>query len=77
MKITRHRADFGRCANSGLRIVVNRNYFYLLVHLTDEGYRAWRGDLGSHDDSLLGVLSGLSDLVIGRDPRMSVRWFRT
>lgn len=68
MKITSIEPILVGAPTPGCGLLSNRNYFYLLVH-TDEGVTGLgEATLESHDDSLLGVLSDLSDLVIGRDP---------
>ncbi len=52
----------------GCGLLSNRNYFYILVH-TDEGITGiGETTLESHDESILGALKDLEDLVSGQDP---------
>ena len=68
MKITQVEPILVGAPTPGCGLLSNRNYFYILVH-TDEGITGLgEATLESHDDSLLGVLKDLSDLVVGRDP---------
>lgn len=68
MKITQIEPLLVGAPTPGCGLLSNRNYFYILVH-TDEGITGLgEATLESHDDSLLGVLKDLSDLVVGQDP---------
>ena len=68
MKITQVEPILVGAPTPGCGLLSNRNYFYILVH-TDEGITGLgEATLESHDDSLLGVLKDLSDLVVGRNP---------
>ena len=67
MKIRDIETIFVGAPTPGCGLLSNRNYVYLLVH-TDEGISGiGEATLESHDESLLGVLRDLSDLVIGQD----------
>lgn len=51
----------------GCGLLSNRNYFYILVR-TDDGLTGiGEATVESHDDSLLGILSDLRDLVVGQE----------
>ena len=63
MKITQVEPILVGAPTPGCGLLSNRNYFYILVH-TDEGITGLgEATLESHDDSLLGVLKDLSDLL--------------
>ncbi|MBR0458303.1 MAG: mandelate racemase/muconate lactonizing enzyme family protein [Victivallales bacterium] len=68
MKITKVESVLVGAPTPGVGLLSNRNYFYILVH-TDEGITGLgEATLESHDDSLLGVLKDLEDIVVGMDP---------
>ena len=68
MKITRIEPVLVGAPTPGCGLLSNRNYFYLLVH-TDEGITGLgEATLESHDDSILGALRDLEDLIVGQDP---------
>ncbi len=52
----------------GCGLLSNRNYFYIVLH-TDEGIDGiGEATVESHDESLLGILRDLEDVVVGFDP---------
>jgi len=68
MKITRIEPLLVGAPTPGCGLLSNRNYFFIMVH-TDEGICGLgEATLESHDDSILGCLSDLNDIVIGKDP---------
>jgi galactonate dehydratase len=68
MKITRIESLLVGAPTPGCGLLSNRNYFFIIVH-TDAGISGLgEATLESHDDSILGCLSDLNDLVIGKDP---------
>jgi len=68
MKITKVEPVLVGAPTPGCGLLSNRNYFYILVH-TDEGITGLgEATLESHDESILGTLRDLEDLVIGQDP---------
>ena len=68
MKITRIEPVLVGAPTPGCGLLSNRNYFYILVH-TDEGLTGLgEATLESHDDSILGALRDLEDLIVGQDP---------
>ena len=68
MKITSLESVLVGAPTPGCGLLSNRNYFYILAH-TDEGLTGL-GEITveSHDESLLGILRDLEDLVVGQDP---------
>ena len=73
MKITQVEPILVGAPTPGCGLLSNRNYFYLRVH-TDDGITGLgEATLESHDESLLGVLRDLEELVVGRDPRDAAR----
>ena len=69
MKITRIETILIGAPTPGCGLLSNRNYFVIKLH-TDEGiYGLGEATVESHDDSLLGILKDLEDLIIGWDPR--------
>ncbi len=68
MKITRVEPLLVGAPTPGCGLLSNRNYFFIIVH-TDEGICGLgEATLESHDDSILGCLSDLNDIVVGKDP---------
>jgi len=68
MKITKVEPILVGAPTPGCGLLSNRNYFYILVH-TDEGITGLgEATLESHDDSILGTIKDIEDLVIGQDP---------
>lgn len=68
MKITKIETLLVGAPTPGCGLLSNRNYFYILLH-TDEGLTGLgEATLESHDESMLGCLRDLEDLVIGQDP---------
>ncbi len=68
MKITRVEPLLVGAPTPGCGLLSNRNYFYILLH-TDEGITGLgEATLESHDDSILGALKDLEDLIVGADP---------
>ncbi len=68
MKITALETVLAGAPTPGCGLLSNRNYFYVLVH-TDEGISGvGEATLESHDESLIGCLRDLEDLIIGQDP---------
>ena len=68
MKITKLETILVGAPTPGCGLLSNRNYFYILLH-TDEGLTGiGEATLESHDDSVLGCLKDLEDLVVGQDP---------
>ncbi|MGI5925254.1 MAG: mandelate racemase/muconate lactonizing enzyme family protein [Lentisphaeria bacterium] len=73
MKITRVEPLLVGAPTPGCGLLSNRNYFFIIVH-TDEGISGLgEATLESHDDSILGCLSDLNDIVIGKDPTQVAR----
>ena len=69
MKITKLETILVGAPTPGCGLLSNRNYFYILLH-TDEGVTGLgEATLESHDESLLGVLRDLEELILGQDPR--------
>ncbi|MBQ8753588.1 MAG: mandelate racemase/muconate lactonizing enzyme family protein [Lentisphaeria bacterium] len=69
MKITKIETILVGAPTPGCGLLSNRNYFYIMLH-TDEGISGiGEATLESHDDSVIGCLKDLEDLVIGKDPR--------
>lgn len=68
MKITKIEAILVGAPTPGCGLLSNRNYFYILVH-TDAGITGLgEATLESHDESVLGSLRDLEDVIIGQDP---------
>ncbi len=68
MKITEIEPLLVGAPTPGCGLLSNRNYFYIILH-TDEGITGLgEATLESHDDSILGALKDLADLVVGADP---------
>lgn len=68
MKITSVEPLLVGAPTPGCGLLSNRNYFYILVH-TDEGVTGLgEATLESHDESILGALHDLNDLIVGQDP---------
>lgn len=68
MKITAIETILIGAPTPGCGLLSNRNYFILRLH-TDEGLTGiGEATVESHDDSLLGILKDLEDLIIGFDP---------
>ncbi len=68
MKITKLETILVGAPTPGCGLLSNRNYFYILLH-TDEGITGLgEATLESHDESILGALRDLEDLVVGQDP---------
>ncbi len=68
MKITGIEPLLVGAPTPGCGLLSNRNYFFILVH-TDEGITGiGESTLESHDDSLLGCLRDLEDMIVGQDP---------
>ncbi len=68
MKITRIETVLVGAPTPGCGLLSNRNYFYILLH-TDEGLTGLgEATLESHDESILGCLRDLEDLIVGQDP---------
>lgn len=73
MKITRIEPLLVGAPTPGSGLLSNRNYFFIIVH-TDEGISGLgEATLESHDDSILGCLSDLNDIIIGKDPTQVAR----
>lgn len=73
MKITRLETVLVGAPTPGSGLLSDRNYFYILLH-TDEGLTGLgEATLESHDESILGVLRDLEDLVVGQDPTRVAR----
>ncbi|MBE6379955.1 MAG: mandelate racemase/muconate lactonizing enzyme family protein [Lentisphaerae bacterium] len=68
MKITSIETVLIGAPTPGCGLLSNRNYFILRLH-TDEGISGLgEATVESHDDSLLGILKDLQDLIVGFDP---------
>ena len=68
MKITSIETVIIGAPTPGCGLLSNRNYFILRLH-TDEGLTGiGEATVESHDDSLLGILKDLEDLITGFDP---------
>lgn len=68
MKITSVEPLFVGAPTPGCGLLSNRNYLYILLH-TDEGVTGLgEATLESHDNSILGVLRDLEELILGVDP---------
>lgn len=68
MKITKVEAVLVGAPTPGCGLLSNRNYFYILLH-TDDGLTGiGEATLESHDESILGTLRDLEDLIVGQDP---------
>ena len=77
MKITQVEAVLVGAPTPGCGLLSNRNYFYILLH-TDEGLTGLgEATLESHDESVLGSLRDLEDLIIGQDPRQVGKLMQT
>ena len=77
MKITQVEAVLVGAPTLGCGLLSNRNYFYILLH-TDEGLTGLgEATLESHDESVLGSLRDLEDLIIGQDPRQVGKLMQT
>ena len=69
MKITRIEPILVGAPTPGVGLLSSRNYLYVKVH-TDEGLCGLgEGTLESHDNSVLGALKDIEQLVLGEDPR--------